>query len=151
MERVVIAAALMLVAAGIAAVLSRRRPNPPTQGRVSVPRQLDRADFTRPDAPWLVAVFTSETCDSCGRATEKARLLESGDVAYDELPWQRRKDLHQRYGVEDVPLIVVADAEGVVQRSFVGAPTFADLSAAVAEAREPGCTPDPNVGLLHDE
>jgi hypothetical protein len=151
MGRIVIAAAVLLVAGVIAAVLSRRRPNPPSQGRVPVPRQLDRADFARPEAPWLVAVFTSETCDSCARATEKARLLESGEVAYDEIPWQSRKEIHERYRVEDVPLIVVADAEGVVQRSFVGAPSFADLSAAVAEAREPGSTPDPDLGLLHEE
>jgi hypothetical protein len=150
-ERVAIAAALVVVAAVAAAVLSRRRPDPPTQDKVAIPRQLDRADFARPDAPWLVAVFTSETCDSCARATAKARLLESAQVAYDELSWQSRRDAHDRYGITDVPLIVVVDAEGVVQRSFVGTPSFTHLAAAIAEAREPGSTPEPELGLLHGE
>lgn len=151
MERLVIAAALIAVAAVVAAVLSRRQPDPPTQDKVAVPRQLDRADFVRPDVPWLVAVFTSETCDSCARATAKAKLLESPQVAYDELSWQSRRDVHDRYGITDVPLIVMADAEGVVQRSFVGTPSFAHLAAALAEAREPGSTPEPDFGLLHEE
>ena len=141
---------LMAVAAMVAAVLSRRRSDPPTQDRVEVPRLLDRRDFVRPEAPWLLAVFTSETCDSCARATAKASVFESPQVAYQEIPWQTRRDLHDRYRVDDVPLIVVADAEGVVQRSFVGTPSFTDLAVAVAEARDPGSTPDPDVGRLHD-
>jgi hypothetical protein len=78
-------------------------------------------------------------------------LLESPQVAYDELSWQTRRDLHDRYGITDVPLIVLADTDGVVQRSFVGTPSFSDLAAAVAEARDPGSTPEPGVGLLHEE
>jgi hypothetical protein len=97
-----------------------------------------------------VAVFTSETCDSCARAIAKASVLESPQVAYEEIPWQTRRDLHDRYRVDTVPLIVLADAQGVVQRSFVGTPSFTDLAVAVAEARQPGSTPDPDVGRLHD-
>jgi hypothetical protein len=149
-ERVVIAVVLIAVAALVAALLGRRGNDPPAQDRVEVPRQLDRREFARPEAPWLVAVFTSETCDSCARATAKASLFESADVAYEEIPWQTRRDLHDRYRVDNVPLIVVADAEGVVQRSFVGTPSFTDLAVAVAEAREPGSTPHPDVGRLHD-
>ena len=149
-ERVLIAAALFLAAVAVAAVLARRRPNPPTQDHVSVPRQLDRDDFARPEAPWLVVVFTSETCASCVRATERARLLESPDVAYEEISWQEGKQMHERYRVQDVPLILLADREGVVQRSFVGAPSFADLTGAVAEAREPGSTANPDLGLPHE-
>jgi hypothetical protein len=149
-ERVVIALVLMAVAAVVAGLLGRRRTDPPTQDRVAVPRLVDRGDFVRPEAPWLLAVFTSETCDSCARATAKARVFESPQVAYEEIPWQARRDLHDRYRVEDVPLIVVADAEGVVQRSFVGTPTFTDLAVAVAEVRQPGSTSSPDVGRLHD-
>jgi protein-disulfide isomerase len=151
MERVVIAVALIVVATAVAAVLSRRRPDPPTQARVSVPRQLDRADFARPDAPWLVAVFTSTTCESCARATTAAKVFEGDAVAYEDIPWQTRRDLHDRYGITDVPLILIADADGVVQRSFVGAPSFADLEAAMSEARRPGSTGRPHVGELHLE
>jgi hypothetical protein len=137
MERLVIAVALALVAVAAAAVLRRRRPDPPTQDKVAVPRQLDRREFARPDAPWLVAVFTSTTCDSCQRATEKARALESADVAYDDIPWQTRRDLHDRYRVTDVPMVLVADADGVVQKSWVGTPPSDELSEAMAQLGAP--------------
>jgi hypothetical protein len=135
MERVVIAAALVVVAAVVAVVLNRRRPQAPTQGRAPVPAQLDRSDFPHADKPWLLVVWTSKTCESCAAATAKAMLLESPSVGYIEVPWQERRDLHDRYGIEDVPLLVFADADGVVQASFVGTPEFAELSGAVAGAR----------------
>ncbi len=52
-----------------------------------------------------------------------------------------RKDLHDRYAIEAVPMILVADDDGDVRASFIGAPTAADLWAALAELREPGSTP----------
>lgn len=146
MERVLIAAGLVVVASVVAVILGRRRPQPPTQERVPIPAQLDRADFPGADRPWLLLVWTSLTCDSCVRTTAKARLLESPQVAYAEIPWQENKDLHERYGIEDVPIVVLADADGVVQVSFVGTPNFTDLVGAVAEAREPGSTPEPHLG-----
>ena len=146
MERFVIAAALIVIGVAVAFVLERRRPQPPTQDRWPVPTQLDRDDFDSADVPWLVAVFTSSTCESCERATAKASVLASPSVAYMEVPYQSRRDLHERYGVEAVPCIVVADHEGVVRASFIGVPTATDLWAAVAEAREPGSSPEPELG-----
>jgi hypothetical protein len=43
---------------------------------------------------------------------------------------------------------VVADAQGVVRRGFVGAFTATDLWAAVAEVRAPGSTPEPDLGQV---
>lgn len=146
MDRLLLAAALVAVAVIVAQVLRRRRPEPPTQARWQVPTQLDRADFDGVDRPWLVVVFTSSTCDSCGRALEKARVLASPTVAFQDVPYQSRKDLHERYAIEVVPTTLAVDAEGVVQASFVGAPTATDLWAAVAEARHPGSSPEPDLG-----
>jgi hypothetical protein len=142
-QRLIVAGALVVVAAAVAAFLGRRRPDAPTQDHLPVPRQIDRADFTRPETPWLVAVFTSDTCDSCAGVTAECRLLESPNIAFDEISWQRRRDLHDRYRVQDVPLVVVVDADGVVRRSFVGAATVTDLAAAVAGAQDP--TPEADV------
>jgi thioredoxin-related protein len=61
--------------------------------------------------------------------------LESDAVAVQEVESLVRRDLHDRYGVEAVPTVVVADADGVVQASFVGVPPAAELWAAVAEVR----------------
>lgn len=136
MERLLLAAFLVIVAAGAAFLLRRRATTaPPTQAKWAVPTQLDRDDFAAADREWLVVVFTSATCDSCKEAVAKAMVLASPRVGFQEVAYQDRKDLHTRYGVEAVPTIVMADGEGVVQASFVGAPTATDLWAALAEAR----------------
>ena len=106
-----------------------------------MPAQLDRGDFVRPDAPWLVVVFSSSTCLACQGTWEKAQLLESDEVATQEVEAVADALLHQRYGIDAVPLVVVVDAGGVVRRSFVGPPTATDLWAALAELREPGSVP----------
>ena len=146
MERLSIAAVLVVAAVLVAFAVERRRPAPPTQPRWAVPGQLDRADFDGRDRPWLVAVFTSSVCESCARATAKASVLASPLVAYQDVSYQDRADLHERYGIEAVPTIVLADADGVVRASFVGVPTATDLWAALAEAREPGASPEPGLG-----
>ena len=146
MERLIVAAALITVAAAAAFLLRRRRPAPPTQPRWAVPTQLDRADFEGSAQAWLVAVFTSSACQSCQRATEKSAVLASSQVAYQEIAYQDAKELHERYGIDAVPTIVMADAEGVVRKSFVGVPSATDLWAALAEARAPGTGPEPDLG-----
>jgi hypothetical protein len=145
-ERLIVALVLVTLAAGVAFLLRRRRPAPPTQARWPVPSQLDRQDFEGADRSWLVAVFTSSACDSCARATAKAGVLVSPEVAYQEVSYQQRPDLHQRYGIEAVPTIVMADGQGVVKASFVGVPSATDLWAAMAEVREPGASPEPHLG-----
>lgn len=143
MDTVLIAMLLVALAAIVAAVIQRRQPDPPTQPRTyRVPSQLDRTDFDRPDTPWLVAVFTASTCSTCQGMWQKAVPLQSDQVVVQQLEVTEHRDLHQRYGIDGVPLIVIADHEGVVRASFVGPATATDLWAAVAELREPGSTPD---------
>jgi hypothetical protein len=146
MERIVVVAVVVVLAVVLALVVERRRPDAPTQGDWPVPRQLDRADFDRADAPWLVAVFSSATCDSCATVVRKSVVLASAEVAVQDVEVGARGDLHRRYGIEAVPTIVVADAEGVVRASFVGPPSATDLWAAMAEVREPGSSPEPQLG-----
>lgn len=135
-ERVGVAVVLVVVAVVVALLLERRRPDAPTSPRWAVPPQLDRDDFDRPEAPWLVAVFTSATCDACAGTLDKARVLTTDQVVVDEIEVEARPDLHRRYAIDAVPLVVVADAEGVTRASFVGPPTATDLWAAVAELRD---------------
>lgn len=143
MDKFVIAAVILAVAVLIAQQLSRRKPEPPTQQAWTVPQQLDRADFDRPDAPWLVAVFTSATCNACEQMLTKAELLRSDTVAVQMVEYGAAAEIHKRYGIDAVPTIVIADAHGVVGRHFIGPATATDLWAAVAELREPGSTPPP--------
>lgn len=143
MSRVLIAVAIVAVAAAVAwFVRNRRGPDAPTQRRYSAPEQLDRSDFRRPEAPWLVALFTSDTCDMCAQVADKAAVLESDEVAVDTVEFTANRELHARYRIDAVPTLVIVDADGVTRRSFLGPMTATDLWAAVAEAREPGSTPD---------
>lgn len=142
-------AAVILLAVGVFAWFLRRRPSdPPPRDVYPVPKQLDRADFPRPTAAWLVALFSSAACDSCQGLGDKLVPLDSSDVATCEIKAESRGELHRRYELAAIPTTVIADADGVVQRAFVGAFTATDLWAAVAELRVPGSTPEPELGSL---
>lgn len=137
MDRLVLALAIMAVAAIASEVVRRRRrSDPPTQPRRELPSQLDRSDFAGDG--WLVAVFTSDTCSTCADVTRKAEVMASDEVDVHVVSYQARRDLHERYGIDAVPCLVIADADGVVHDGFVGPLTATDLWAAVADAREPG-------------
>jgi hypothetical protein len=146
--RIAIAAAIVVVAVVVAWLIERRRPAAPPRTVYPVPRQLDRRDFPRPDAGWLVALFSSTTCDGCEGMAAKVAVLESPSVAVADVEFHARRDLHDRYEISGIPMTVVADADGVVRAAFVGQASATDLWAAVAECRAPGSTPEPELGAL---
>jgi hypothetical protein len=146
--RIGIAAAVLALALAVAWVLRRRRPEAPPRAPYPVPRQLDRSDFPRSGAPWLVAYFSSDACSSCRGLGPKVTALDSSAVVACELSFEARRDLHDRYDVAAIPMVLVADHEGVVRRAFVGATSATDLWAALAELRDPGVTPEPGLGAL---
>lgn len=140
---------LIVGMAAVAATVLRRRTTAadvPTQSARPVPTQLDRRDFARPEAPWLVAVFSSATCDTCADVIAKAVVLDCAEVAVDDVEYTARRAVHAKYTIDAVPSVVVADADGVVRASFLGPVTATDLWAAVAEARAPGSSPEQDLG-----
>ncbi|MFT6292702.1 MAG: hypothetical protein ACJAR2_003319 [Ilumatobacter sp.] len=138
-----IALAIVVLAVAVAYLAQKRRtPDAPTQRRFNVPEQIDRNDFDRPEAPWLVAVFTSDTCDKCVEVAAKAAVLASDQVVVQNLEFIAARDIHDRYKIDAVPTLIIVDSQGVTQRSFLGPMSATDLWAAVAEVREPGSTPD---------
>ncbi|MBA3288470.1 MAG: hypothetical protein H0U21_10665 [Acidimicrobiia bacterium] len=100
-----------------------------------MPVQVDRADFARPDAPWLVVVFTSATCQTCAKVVSTAAVLTSAEVVVEEVEYGARGDVQRRYGIEAVPTVVIADAAGVVRTSIQGPVNASDLWAAMATVR----------------
>jgi hypothetical protein len=146
--RVLIGVVLVGVVAAVAVVLERRRRATvaPVRDAYPVPRQLHRADFTRPDAPWLVVLFSSATCSSCATMRDKVAVLESDTVAACDVEYSAARELHERYAVSGVPMVLVADRDGVVQRAFVGPASATDLWAAVAAVRDPGAAVEPGLG-----
>lgn len=136
MLRIAIGVALLAVALIIAVVLERRRRvGSPIRDAHPVPRQLFRPDFPQPEAPWLVALFSSQTCDSCSTMRERVRALGAADVTVCDLEFSTERELHERYEISGVPMVLIADADGVVRESFVGPATAQDLRDALARAR----------------
>ena len=145
---VVIALGIVVVV-GVAALIARRRQQTdvPTQKVFTVPAQIDRRDFISSDsdstAPeWLVAVFTSSTCQVCADVWDKAQVIASQHVGVYKVDYESERDLHRKYGIDAVPTLVICDGDGVVQRHFLGPVSATHLWAAVATVRDPSTQPD---------
>ena len=136
--KLIVVVAVVAVAALLAKFLQRRKPQAPTQPKMEVPAQVDRNDFPQPEVQWLVAVFSSASCATCVDVVAKAQALATSQVAVANVEYPERKDLHDRYGIDAVPTVVVVDADGVVRGSFIGPVSATDLWAGVAEIRQPG-------------
>ena len=127
----------VVVLASVVSIRRRRTSEVPTQPRGVVPAQLDRRDFDRPDVPWIVVAFTSATCATCGDVVRKAMVLASREVAVQEVEFGRDRKLHDRYSIDAVPTVVIADSRGVVRYGHLGPVSATDLWAAMARCREP--------------
>lgn len=150
MTNLVVVVAVVVCAASAAIIGRRRRPEAPTQPRMQVPSQVDRNDFAGPDTDWLVAVFSSATCHTCADVVRKAQALASRDVVVHDVEYAAARDLHSRYDIDAVPVVLIVDRDGVVRANFMGPVTATDLWAAVAECRDPGSRPDAHCHN-HDE
>lgn len=138
MTRVAIVLTVVAAVAVASAVLQRRRRAAPTQGGAQLPTQLDRADFARPDAPWLVVAFTSSSCNTCADVERKVKVLDSREVVVHVAEYVADRALHDKYSIDAVPAVVMADARGVVQAAFLGPVSATDLWAALARVRDGG-------------
>ena len=136
MEKIV-ASIILLIAAILSFIVRRRKPDAPSQTSHVVPHQLSRKDFESDQKPWLLAVFTSSTCDACQDVATKAKVLASKDVAVQIIDYLDRRDLHARYSIDAVPTTVIADHLGVVRYGVLGPITATDLWAAMARCRDP--------------
>jgi hypothetical protein len=141
-QQLIFVVAAMAVALSIALVLKGRKSDAPTQAGFEIPIQIDRNDFEDPHSPWLVVVFTSATCHTCTDVVTKAEVLSSSEVAVQRIDYTVNPALHKRYRIDAVPLLVIADVDGVVQKGFIGPLKAQDLWAAMAECRDPGSTPE---------
>lgn len=136
MPSVLIVLVVALIALGVGWYVQRQAPHAPsTPATHTVPDQIDRTDFAHPDVPWIVLVFTSETCETCAKVWTSTQLVESSEVAIQNVEVTADKALHERYDITAVPSVVIADAAGVTRASFLGPPTSADLWAKLAEVR----------------
>tara|TARA_B100001079_G_scaffold73952_1_gene63506 strand:- start:6104 stop:6547 length:444 start_codon:yes stop_codon:yes gene_type:complete len=141
-DRLLLLLGIAAVAGMAAALLQRRTDRRPVRTGWTVPDQVRRGDFARPGTPWLVAVFTSSTCEACDGVLSRARPLESSEVAVVEVEANADREVHDRYGIDAVPLVLVVDDEGAVRHHHLGPVTSTHLWASLAEVRQPGSVPD---------
>ncbi|MEM7339897.1 MAG: thioredoxin domain-containing protein, partial [Actinomycetota bacterium] len=137
MERLIVLVVLTAVAVGIALILQRRRPDPPSAPSYRAPTQLDPDDFPVSAKAPFVVLFGSQTCESCPGAwsvvtdTVAATGAAIGTARIDV---QDDTDLHRRYRIDGVPTTVIADGDGVVRQAFFGPITTDELTAAMIDA-----------------
>lgn len=137
MPSVLIVVVVALVALAVGWYVQQRAPDAPTTPAThTTPDQIDRADFVSPETPWIVLVFTSATCETCAKVWTSTQLVESTEVAIQNVEVTADKALHDRYDITAVPSVVIADAQGVARAAFLGPPSSADLWAKLAEVRE---------------
>ncbi len=135
MARTLIALGVVAGALAVAGIVRRTRPAPPKAPSYSVPARLERWDFARPGSEWLLAVFTSRTCSTCAAVIAAAQELADDWLVVQEIEHRRHGDLHSRYGIDAVPLAVLADRTGAVRASLAGPTTSDELSELIASAR----------------
>ena len=142
-DRLLPAVLLAAIVISVALILQRKKQSTPTEAITEhrAPSHLDRSDFDSPDRPWLVAVFTSSSCSTCADVWAKASVLESQDVAVQQVEAHESAQLHERYGITAVPIVVLVSSDGVVRSSFLGPVSATHLWAAAAELRSPGSVP----------
>lgn len=146
-ERIIIVVAVLaaiacvvLVRAGIQKALGRARPagRANTAGtsarrpriRWAAPTLLARSDFPHPETPWLLAVFVADNCRSCDKVQSQLLRFQGDHTAVVEIS---QPELLDRYGVDAVPTVVLADAVGKVSFSHTG-PLNRTSLASIASA-----------------
>lgn len=131
---------MLAIAAPIAALAwfwQRNQHRPAPTGVVGqAPTQLDRRDFSSPDVPMLIAVFTSATCSSCAGVLRELRAYENETTILHDVEVDADAALHQRYRIESVPLTVIADSSGQVHHAIIG-PIGPDDRTRLAEVMQP--------------
>lgn len=135
MERLAIAAALVVIALAVALAVQRRRGS--AAGSVphsTVPATVDLASLGMDACPAIV-VFTEETCRTCAAAIAVVRGPAGAGVPVAEVPFAGARDLHRRHGIDTVPTTVVADGEGLVVDGWTGRVDESALTAALAHVR----------------
>jgi hypothetical protein len=126
--RLVVAAVLLAVAGAVALVLERRRRAALQPFRSTTElTHVHRDDFPRGDVPWLALLFTSRDCAGCEPMAARLAPLESPTLAVVVCEFHDQRALHERYRIDSVPYLVVADADGAVRASFLGTATSDEI------------------------
>ena len=131
MSRLIVLA-LISFGASLAAVLLRKLNyrNFVTSG-YSVPGHLSREDFGFLKEPWLVVIFSSASCETCKPVVTESMKLTSLGIAIQEITAETNRDLHEKYDIDAVPMLLLVDKFGVVRSSHLGPDNFDDVKKSI--------------------
>tara|TARA_Y100001968_G_scaffold331034_1_gene384517 strand:+ start:4449 stop:4898 length:450 start_codon:yes stop_codon:yes gene_type:complete len=115
----------------ISALANRRVPDSPSVPKSILPYQLDRSDFNEPSIDWIFVLFTSDTCDACDVVLNEVSKISFPNVVVQNIDYATNKLLHVRYKIDAVPILLLADRQGIVQWSFAGVPPSIAISEAL--------------------
>lgn len=133
MERLAIAAVLVVIALALAFVVQRRRSTAAGPlADATVPASVDLASLGI-DAGPVIVVFTEETCRTCAAAIAAVRGPAGAGVPVAEVPFASERDLHRDHRIDTVPTTVVTDADGQVVDGWIGRVDAGELTAALAQ------------------
>ena len=97
----------------------------------SIPGHLSREDFNFRNEPWLVVIFSSESCETCKPVVTEGMKLTSLGVAIQEVTAETNKDLHEKYDIDAVPMLLLVDKFGVVRSSYLGPSDFDEVKKSI--------------------
>ena len=106
----------------VAYIANNRRTDSPSVPKSSLPIQVDRNDFNMPGMKWLLVLFSSESCSSCIQVREILSEIPLNSIHIQEVSFPQEKNLHTRYAINSVPIVLIANLEGVVIWSYAGVP-----------------------------
>lgn len=133
MERLAVAAVLIVTAIAVASLVQRRRGASATAApRSELPPAVDLAAVGMPEGPALV-VFTEETCRTCKAALAVVRGPAGAGLPVAEVPFGAEREMHRRHGIDTVPTTVVTDIDGRVVDGWVGSVDLSGLATALAQ------------------
>lgn len=133
MEQLILFAVAVAIGVGAAYVINRRRSDAQVATMTPLPTHANRSDFVGPGLPWVLAIFSSDTCLACADVLAHARSFESTTVAVQDIEVKAEPALHKTYNIDSVPATLVIDSDGIVQASFLGplAPPDVDKIASL--------------------
>ena len=131
MSRLIVLVALSCGASLVAVLLRKLNYRNFMTSGWSTPGHLSREDFGFRDEPWLVVIFSSESCETCEPVVAEGMKLASLGIAIQEVAAETNKGLHEKYDIDAVPMLLLVDKFGVVRSSHLGPINFDEVKKSI--------------------
>ena len=76
-------------------------------------------------------IFSSESCETCKPVVTEGMKLASLGIAIQEVTAETNKDLHEKYDIDAVPMLLLVDKFGVVRSSYLGPSDFDEVKKSI--------------------